>query len=134
MARVTPFRHPEPMSAINVTPFIDVLLVLLIMLILTVPMMSHKLPLDLPRPGKSTAIEEPHRLAIDQAGALYWDGKRIPDARLPALLASTAQGEGVLQMSTDPEARYERFNAILTEIKKAGITRLGFVGNQPLAD
>lgn len=128
-------RHPEPIGAINVTPFIDVLLVLLIMIILTVPMQSHKVPIDLPSdPATATATPISHELDIDRQGSLSWDGARVADAELPALLARVAKDDAELHLKTDPEARYERFDAVLATIKRANITRLGFIGNERLAN
>lgn len=132
MAKAIAFRHPEPMSAINVTPFIDVLLVLLIMLILTVPMATHKVPVDLPGPGKhSTLPETKHELGIARDGTLLWDGRSVGDAELSALLGRALKEERpVLHMRTDPEARYERFDQVLAVVKHAGVERLGFVGDK----
>lgn len=124
----------QPIGAINVTPFIDVMLVLLIVMILSMPMASHKVPVDLPQSGPSAIDDTAHRLAIDREGALFWDGARLPDAALPAKLAGLRSDAAVLQLQTDPEARYERFDSILAAIKRANIVKLGFVGNQPLAD
>ncbi len=126
--------EPQPIGAINVTPFIDVMLVLLIVMILSMPMMTHKVPVDLPQGGPSATDDAAHRLAIDQAGALFWDGAPLADAALPAKLAGLRSDAAVLQLQTDPEARYERFDAVLATIKRANIVKLGFVGNQPLAD
>lgn len=133
MPKAAVFRHPEPMSAINVTPFIDVLLVLLIMLIITVPMVSHKVPIDLPSGPRTVEQKaEPYQLAIDAAGSLYWDGRRIADAELPGLLAGMLQSnpEASLTLNTNAETRYERFDSVLATVKRANVTRLGFVGNE----
>ena len=134
MARTARIPEPAPISGINVTPFIDVMLVLLIVMILSIPVMTHKVPIDLPN-GGSPSSEVPHKLAIDRGGALYWDGKPIGDAALPGALAVLrADPQGVLHMQTDPEARYERFDSVLAMVKRARIERLGFVGNRPLED
>lgn len=134
MARTARIADPVPFSSINVTPFIDVMLVLLIVMILSVPAMTHKVPIDLPV-GGDPAPEVPHNLAIDRGGALSWDGRPISDAALPgALAALRADSAAVLHMQTDPEARYERFDAVLAVVKRAGIERLGFIGNRPFED
>jgi len=125
-------RHSDPISAINVTPFIDVLLVLLIMIILTVPMQSHKVPIDLPSDGAPSPAQLSHQLDIDRQGGLLWDGRRVSDAQLPALLARVAADDAELHLKTDPETRYERFDAVLAVVKRANITRLGFIGNEAL--
>lgn len=132
MAKAVAFRHPEPMSAINVTPFIDVLLVLLIMLILTVPIASHKVPVDLPIGKEGMSLPETkHELGIARDGGLSWDGRSVSDAELSGLLGRAMTEERpVLHMRTDPEARYERFDEVLAVVKRAGVERLGFVGDK----
>ena len=125
-----------PLAAINMTPLIDVLLVLLIMMILTVPIMTHEVPVDLPQ-GPAVPLEhrETHRLDLDVSGALRFDGAPIPDAALPARLAALQRDPSAdLQIAAAPESRYERFDQTLAAIKRAGITRLGFVGNERFAD
>jgi len=97
-------------------------------------MATHKVPIDLPQGGPAATDDATHRLAIDKAGALFWDGARLADAALPAKLAVLRTDAAVLQLQTDPDARYERFDAVLATIKRANIVKLGFVGNQPLAD
>lgn len=135
MARTARIAEPVPFSAINITPFIDVMLVLLIVMILSIPAMSHKVQIDLPSGKGVPSIEVPHKLAIDRGGALFWDGKPISDAALPgALAALRADPAGVLHLQTDPDARYERFDAVLAVVKRAGVERLGFVGNRPFED
>ena len=76
----------------------------------------------------------PSVLAIDRQGALHWNGVALPDAALPERLAALQKSGAVLHLQTDPEARYDRFDGILATVKRAGITRLGFVGNRPLED
>ncbi|URW74520.1 biopolymer transporter ExbD [Sphingomonas donggukensis] len=126
----------EPFSAINITPMIDVLLVLIVMLILTIPVVAHKVPIDLPAPGpKAAPPEQPHRLGIAGDGALSWDGRTIADAQLKPLLEGLArEGSGVLHMQTDPLARYERFDQTLAEVKRANVTRLAFIGDAAMVD
>jgi biopolymer transport protein ExbD len=136
MVKIARVPEPVPFSAINVTPFIDVMLVLLIVMILSIPIATHKVPVDLPNDRSTSAqLQPPHQLAIDQTGVLFWDGRRIADAALPELLASVGSDPAaVLHMRTDPEARYERFDSVLAVVKRAGIERLGFVGHRPLPD
>ncbi|WP_245646541.1 ExbD/TolR family protein [Sphingomonas soli] len=127
--------EPTYFKTLNVTPFIDVMLVLLVIMLLSLPVATHKLPLDLPNGPPKAALEEPHLLHIDKAGALSLDGRAIPDEMLAATLAAIRDRPGaVLQMHTDPDARYARFDAVLAVVKRAGITRLGFVGHEPLPD
>lgn len=126
----------EPMAALNITPLIDVLLVLLVMMILTIPAMTHEVPLDLPGAGK-THWTPPvfHRLVLDASGAMTWDGAAIAPAALPARLGAMRNDpDAELQFAPDGQARYALFDATLATIKRAGITRLGFVGNERFAD
>lgn len=120
------------MSHMNMTPLIDVLLVLLIMMILTVPVMFHKVAVDLPQGMAAGAPPPVHRLALDAEGALSWDGMPISAAALPARLAALKSdpAQPVLHLKTDAETPYVRFDETLATIKRAGIERLGMVGNE----
>jgi len=125
-----------PLSGMNTTPLIDVMLVLLVMFIITIPLATHKVAVDLPSETLGPGVPPPvHLLEIDAAGALAWDGAPVPPAglqpRLAAMLADPAAP--VLHLKTDAATRYERFDETLAVIKKAGVTRLGFVGNEAFA-
>ena len=125
----------QPMSDINITPMIDVMLVLIVMLILTIPLKNHKVAVELPQAGPPSASLVPHRLEIAATGGLSWDGRAIGDAELPVLLGTVSRDTGqILHMRTDPAARYERFDAVLATVKRANVTKLGFIGDAPLAD
>jgi biopolymer transport protein ExbD len=124
----------EPLSELNITPLIDVMLVLLVMMILTLPQVLHKVPIDLPQDAPDAYVpRNVHRLELTRAGGVTLDGAPVADAALPARLAAVkADPNGLLVMRTDPETRYERFDQTLAVVKRAGITRLGFAGNGPL--
>lgn len=129
-------RHHEPIAAINVTPMIDVMLVLVVMLILSVPIATHKVAIDLPGPGPRTADPlPPHTLSIARNGGFAWDGRPIADAQLTPLLAEVVRGSSrpTLHLRTHEDARYERFDQTLAMVKRAGIDRLGFVGDHRFA-
>jgi biopolymer transport protein ExbD len=135
-ARAVPESDFAPIAAINTTPLIDMMLVILIMLIVTIPMSTHKVPLDLPHPSPIPITPPPvHRLAIRASGALLWDGQALPAvdlaARLSALQADPAAP--VLELDAEGEARYERVDQVFAQIRRAGVTRLGFVGNEGFA-
>jgi biopolymer transport protein ExbD len=132
--RSIPTVEAEPLSAMNMTPLIDVLLVLLVMMILTIPMITHKVPVDLPRSG---LVGPPvtHRIDLDAGGRLAWNGAPIPDTALPARLAAMLREPNArLEIRADAAARYERFDQTLAVIKRAGVTKLGFVGNERFAN
>jgi biopolymer transport protein ExbD len=129
-----PIEQFSPIAEINTTPLVDVMLVLLIMFILIIPVTSHKLPVDLPQPGRTTPAPV-HRLDLDAAGRLFWDGREVGAREFAARLAvlATDPAQPVLHMNADGETRYERFDEILAAVRRAGITRLGFVGMQRFA-
>jgi biopolymer transport protein ExbD len=125
-----------PIAAINTTPLIDMMLVILIMLIVTIPMSTHKVPLDLPSGPVAPRTPPPvHRLAIQASGALLWDGQALPAEALPARLGAfqADPDRPVLELNAEGEARYERVDQIFAQIRRAGVTRLGFVGNEGFA-
>jgi biopolymer transport protein ExbD len=121
----------QPIAEMNITPLIDVLLVLLIMMILTLPMATHKVAVDLPSgPGKEVSPDKMHRLEIAASGALSLDGVAIAESMLPdQLVATMASKDATLTIRADAAARYETFDRVLATVKRAGVTRLGFVGN-----
>ncbi|PTD18302.1 ExbD/TolR family protein [Sphingomonas fennica] len=130
--RPIPFTDPRPMVEMNTTPLIDVLLVLLIMMILTVPVVTHKVAIDLPGDGRRDAAPPPvHRLDIAASGALSWDGAPVAVAALPARLAGhRADPAGpILHVRADGEAPYGVVDQTLAAIKRARIDRIGLVDN-----
>lgn len=136
MARYAHVPEPTPMGSINVTPFIDVMLVLLIVMILSIPPMTHKVPINT-NPGEfvPTDIPNVHLLTIDRAGEISWDGRLLSQAALPAVLAKMQRDPAAeLHLKTDPESRYERFDQVLAAIKRAGVTRLTFIDNEKMVD
>lgn len=125
--------EPKLIADLNTTPLIDVLLVLLIMFIITVPVATHKVAVDLPTPGVTPTLPSPvYRLSLDADGRAFWEGSQVGDAALAARLRGLAAdpAEPVLHFAADGALPYARFDATLAEVKRAGVTRLGFVGNQ----
>ncbi len=123
--------NQAPMSELNTTPLIDVMLVLLIMFIITIPLSTHKVPMDLPsgEVGKSDPVV--HRLDLDAGGRIWLDGARVAQEQLPALLAPIRDDPGSeLHLRADPETPYDRFDHVLAATKRAGVTRLGLVDNE----
>lgn len=121
----------QTIAQINITPLIDVLLVLLIMMILSLPMATHKVAIDLPSgPGQPVSPDKMHRLEIAASGAISLDGAAIAEKALPdQLVATMADKDATLTIRADAAARYETFDRVLATVKRAGVTRLGFVGN-----
>jgi biopolymer transport protein ExbD len=120
-----------PMSELNTTPLIDVMLVLLIMFIITIPISTHKVPMDLPS-GEVTKREPAvHRLDLDSAGRIFLDGAQVTQQQLPALLAPIRDDPGSeLHLRADPETPYDSFDHVLAATKRAGVTQLGLVDNE----
>ena len=126
----------QPIATINITPLIDVLLVLLIMMILTLPVATHKVTIDLPKAGPVVAAPpKAHELGIAANGAITLDGVRVDEAALPdRLVAISGETDAALTLRADPVARYEVFDRVMAIVKRAGISRLGFAGGQQYAN
>jgi biopolymer transport protein ExbD len=124
----------EPMMDINTTPLIDVMLVLLIMLIITIPVQTHAVKIDLPQASTSPPPIDPQRnkIAIDQNGTIFWNGTPVERDQLRTYLDLANQNNPPpeLQIQPHPEARYEVVDEVLTIIKHANVQAMGFVGNE----
>ncbi|MDQ2893228.1 MAG: biopolymer transporter ExbD [Pseudomonadota bacterium] len=126
----------EPMMEMNMTPLIDVLLVLLIMFIITIPIQTHAVKVDLPvnDPTQQQPIVNPdkNKVSIDQAGVVSWNGAPVDEVTLRQYLDTTAamNPEPELHFQPDPQARYEVVDRTLAVIKRSNITKLGFIGNE----
>lgn len=125
----------EPMMEMNTTPLIDVMLVLLIMFIITIPVQTHAVKVDLPQNAPSTPQQidpEKNTLTIDPAGTTYWNGTPIDPVTLRQYLERTVAmaPQPELHFRPDPQARYEVVDNVLAVIKRANVSKLGFVGNE----
>ena len=126
----------EPMMDINTTPLIDVMLVLLIMFIITIPVQTHAVKLDLPQnqPNQTPPPIDPVKNVINimPNNAVLWNGTPVNLTRLRQYLDYTTTMRPVpeLHLSPDPEARYEQVDEVLAVTKRANITAMGFVGNE----
>ncbi len=126
----------EPMMEMNMTPLIDVLLVLLIMFIITIPIQTHAVKVDLPvnDPNAQKTVIDPqkNKVVIDPAGTISWNGAPVDGVTLQQYLEQTTQikPEPELHFQPDPQARYARVDEVLAVIKRSGVTKLGFIGNE----
>ena len=126
----------EPMMDINTTPLIDVMLVLLIMFIITIPIQTHAVKLDLPQDSKDQTPPpvDPvkNKVTIDTAGIIYWNGSPVDLVTLRQYLDLTKNmnPEPELHLQPDAQARYDTVDRVLSVAKKAQITKMGFVGNE----
>lgn len=124
-----------PFSELNITPLIDVLLVLLVMLMLSIPAVTHKVPVDLPSERTGTGTPVVNRLFLNAAGTAIWNDIPMDSDRLRVRLERMASdpAKPQLHFESDAQARYERFDQLVAMIKRAGIKEVGFVGNSQFA-
>ncbi|WP_375404027.1 ExbD/TolR family protein [uncultured Sphingomonas sp.] len=126
----------QPMMELNMTPLIDVLLVLLIMFIITIPIQTHAVKVDLPvnDPNQQQPPVDPqkNKITIDPAGLIAWNGVPVNEVTLRQYLdtSATITPEPELQFQPDPKARYDTVDQVLAVIKRSNISKLGFVGNE----
>ena len=121
----------EMMSEINMIPFIDVMLVLLIIFIITVPVIKHAVNIELPQASVEKVLDKPEniRLSVDADGAYFWNEQRVEDAefaiRLQAAAAQDPQPE--LHIRGDKAVRYERVALAMASAQRAGVRKIGFI-------
>jgi biopolymer transport protein ExbD len=126
----------EPMIDMNVTPLIDVMLVLLIMFIITIPIQTHAVKLDLPVNQQNTPPPpiDPvkNKVTINAAGTIMWNGSPVTSQQLRSFLDATQQMNPIpeLHLQPDATARYEVVDEVLAITKKAHVQKMGFVGNE----
>lgn len=125
----------EVMTEINMTPLIDVMLVLLIVFILAVPAIHSAIPLVLPRASSAAPQQpaEPVRLDIDAQGHIYWNGKAVEDDALKAQAqqAATLDPQPVVRLSGDRAVPYERVLQTLNTLQGAGLAKVNFIAQKP---
>ena len=129
----------EPMMDINTTPLIDVMLVLLIMFIITIPIQTHAVKLDLPQNNNNvTPPIDPvkNKVVITTAGQVLWNGAPVDLVTLRQYLDLTQQMNPIpeLHLQPEPTARYELVDEVLAVTKRAHVEKMGFVGNEAYAD
>ena len=130
----------EPIMDINTTPLIDVLLVLLIMFIITIPIQTHAVKLDLPQsqPNDTPPPVDPikNKVVITEAGAILWNGTPVSPLQLRQYLDVSQQMDPVpeLHLQPEPTARYEVVDQVLAITKQARVEKMGFVGNEQYAE
>ena len=124
-------QQPAPMSEINVTPMVDVMLVLLVIFIITAPLLTHAVKIDLPNAKSAPAPEKPETIAlsIDGAGKLFWNDAPIDAAELDIRLVKAAQQQPQpeVHLRADKATRYELIAQVMSAAQGNGITKLGFV-------
>jgi biopolymer transport protein ExbD len=121
----------DVMNEINMTPLVDVMLVLLIIFIITVPVMKHAVNIDLPRATNQPQDAKPEtiRLSVDARGVYFWNEEKIADKDLPLRLGSAAalKPQPELHIRGDKDVRYERVAQAMAQAQHAGIRKIGFI-------
>ena len=124
-------RHQGPMAEINVVPLVDVMLVLLVIFIITAPLLTNSVKIDLPKASSKPNITKPDHVefAIREDGSFFGNGERVEVATLPERFATEAKKEPQpeLHIRADRLARYELVAQVMSGAAKAGIVRIGFV-------
>jgi biopolymer transport protein ExbD len=122
-----------PMADINVTPLVDVMLVLLIIFMITMPLLSHKIQIDLPQPSPPPAVPppppEPIKLAVLSNGQLFLNDEPISEDALRAQLRVTAQKDPQPELDIKPDrtTKYQLVASVMADAKNAGMIKIGFV-------
>ena len=131
-----PGEDEEPLSAINTTPLVDVMLVLLIIFLITIPVVTHTIRLELPRERNLPTQTRPENivLAVNRDGEVFWGLERLPDqetlvARLKVESVKDPQPE--VHIRGDLEVRYESVGRVVVACQRAGIFKVGFITEPP---
>jgi biopolymer transport protein ExbD len=123
--------HTAPMSEINTTPLVDVMLVLLVIFIITAPLLTHAVKIDLPQASSQPLPEKPQviSVSIDGAGKMYWNDAPMVEGELKVKLQQIAKQEPQpeLHIRADKETRYQILAEVMADAQNAGVTKLGFV-------
>jgi len=123
--------HTQPMNEINTTPLVDVMLVLLVIFIITAPLLTHAVKIDLPQATSQPLPEKPEviSVAIDAAGRMYWNDVPLVDGEIKVKLAQIAdqKPQPELNIRADKETRYQILASVMADAQNAGVTKLGFV-------
>ncbi|WP_066271519.1 ExbD/TolR family protein [Hydrogenophaga palleronii] len=131
MAIGTQSDSEEVMSEINMIPFIDVMLVLLIIFIITVPVIKHAVNIDLPQASMEKVLDKPEniRLSVDADGVYYWNDQRVEDTDLENRLTATAamDPQPELHIRGDKAVRYERVAQVMAAAQRSGVRKIGFI-------
>ena len=119
------------MAEINVVPLVDVMLVLLVIFIITTPLLTHAVKIDLPKASSAPNLTQPEHieLGIRESGDFYWNGDKLTLAQLGPRFTAAAknQPQPELHIRADRHAEYEPVAKVMSLAAKAGLTRIGFV-------
>lgn len=131
VARFDRHRGKAPLSDMNVVPLVDVMLVLLVIFIVTAPILTHAVKIDLPKVSSQPNVNRPEHIefGIRATGELFWSGEPVAAESLPVRFAAEAarQPQPELHIRADRNARYEQVARVMALAAKAGLERIGLV-------
>lgn len=124
-------------AEINVVPLVDVMLVLLVIFIITAPLLTHSVKIDLPKASSNPNITKPEHveIAIREDGSLFWNGELVPKASLPKRFTIEAKKDPQpeLHIRADKLTHYENVAVVMSEAAKSGLVKIGFVTDPTLS-
>lgn len=130
--------HTQPMSEINTTPLVDVMLVLLVIFIITAPLLTHAVNINLPQATSQPIEDKPEviSIAINDLGQLYWNDMLLVEGELKQKLTQVAEQEPQpeLHIRADKATRYQVLAEVMADAQNAGVTKLGFVSEPKLGE
>jgi biopolymer transport protein ExbD len=122
-----------PMAEINMIPLIDVMLVLLVIFIITAPLLTHSVKIDLPRATSAPNLTKPDniQLGIKADGTVYWNGETVDTAGLLQRMAAAGKQDPApeVHIRADAAARYDIIAKVMAAASRSGLTRIGFVSD-----
>ena len=131
---ISAVREVPTMGEINMTPLIDVMLVLLVMFIITIPLQTHAVKMDLPNdcPNCPFVDRVKNKIVVTNGGAVLWNGSPVTQDELTYNLSASARMDPQPELHLQPEfeARYEVVNEVFAAANRAKVKRMGFVGNE----
>jgi biopolymer transport protein ExbD len=126
-------RHGAPMADMNVVPLVDVMLVLLVIFIVTAPLLTHAVKIDLPKASSAANITKPEHIefGIRADGSLFWSGEAVTLDQIPQRFAQEAQmqPQPEVHIRADRHVHYEKVAQVMALAAKAGLVRIGFVSD-----
>ncbi|MEO6920252.1 MAG: biopolymer transporter ExbD [Collimonas sp.] len=124
-------QNQAPMADINITPMVDVMLVLLVIFIITAPLFTHAIKVDLPSAQSAPAPEKPETvsLSIDRSGKIFWNNDAVTENELADRIVAAAQSkpQPELQLRADKDTRYEILAQVMALAQNNGLAKIGFV-------
>lgn len=127
---------PAPMAEINMVPLIDVMLVLVVIFIITAPLLTHAVKIDLPKASSQPNLTKPEniQLAMRASGDIFWNGEPLTRLQLRERLAASSrlQPRPEIHLRADRTTQYQAIAEVMADTAKAGLTRIGFVSESEM--